>query len=123
MEPLSDLQLAEELIKQEMITMLHHDCLHHPLANTAGQLQRSKGRGPASTSNNASHITHLETHQYKPLGPEDMEQVNTYPTVPQFTSSLHSTTDSLTVSLFSAVFLTIPHDFWPLSLTHVTLTL
>ncbi|CAL9687724.1 unnamed protein product [Knipowitschia caucasica] len=74
MEPLSDLQLAEELIKQEMITMLHYDCLHHPGASTASQLQRSKGKGPTSTSNNASHITYLENHQYKPLSPEDKEQ-------------------------------------------------
>ncbi|XP_003963891.1 cell division cycle 5-like protein [Takifugu rubripes] len=74
MEPLSDLQLAEELIKQEMITMLHHDCLHHPTNNAASQLQRGKNRGPTSTSNNASHIAYLETHSYKPLSPEEMEQ-------------------------------------------------
>lgn len=75
MDPLSDLQVAEELIKQEMITMLHHDCLHHPSANTANQLQRGKTKGPASTSNNASHISYLETHPYKPITTEDMEQV------------------------------------------------
>lgn len=77
MEPLSDLQLAEELIKQEMITMLHNDCLHHPTNNAASQLQRGKNRGPTSTSNNASHIAYLETHSYKPLSPEEMEQVTT----------------------------------------------
>lgn len=75
MEPLSDLQLAEEMIKQEMITMLHYDCLHHPSANTASQLQRAKGRGPASTFNNASHIAYLESHTYKPVSTEEMEQV------------------------------------------------
>ncbi len=75
MEPLLDLQLAEELIKQEMITMLHNDCLHHPSANAASQLQRGKTRGPASTSNNASHIAYLETHHYKPVSTEEMEQV------------------------------------------------
>ncbi|XP_030604478.1 cell division cycle 5-like protein [Archocentrus centrarchus] len=74
MEPLSDLQQAEELIKQEMITMLHYDCLHHPSANAASQLQRGKTRGPTSTSNNASHIAYLETHAYKPVSTEDMEQ-------------------------------------------------
>ncbi|CAJ1066765.1 cell division cycle 5-like protein [Xyrichtys novacula] len=73
-EPMSDLQLAEELIKQEMISMLHYDCLHHPSALTASQLQRSKGRGPASTSNNASHIAYLETHPYKTVSTEEMEQ-------------------------------------------------
>ncbi|CAN9500210.1 unnamed protein product [Ophioblennius macclurei] len=81
MEPLSDLQQAEELIKQEMITMLHHDCLHHPPASGGGsagqppQQQRSKtSRGPASASNNASHISHLETHQYRPTSTEDMDR-------------------------------------------------
>lgn len=76
MEPLSDLQLAEELIKQEMITMLHYDCLHHPSNNAASQLQRGKNRGPTSTSNNASHIAYLETHPYKPISTEEMEQVH-----------------------------------------------
>lgn len=74
-EPLSDLQLAEELIKQEMITMLHFDCLHHPSANSASQLQRSKSRGPTSTSNNASHIAYLESNSYQPISTEEMEQV------------------------------------------------
>lgn len=75
MEPLSDLQLAEEMIKQEMNTMMHFDCLHHPSGSAASQLQRGKNRGPASTSNNASHIAYLEAHPYKPIVPEEMEQV------------------------------------------------
>ncbi|XP_014824575.1 PREDICTED: cell division cycle 5-like protein [Poecilia mexicana] len=74
MEPLTDLQVAEELIKQEMITMLHHDCLHHPSSNAVTQLQRGKTKGPTSTSNNASHISYLETHPYKPISTEEMEQ-------------------------------------------------
>lgn len=55
--------------------MMHHDCLHHPSGSGASQLQRGKNRGPASTSNNASHIAYLETHPYKPIVPEEMEQV------------------------------------------------
>ncbi|XP_027862619.1 cell division cycle 5-like protein [Xiphophorus couchianus] len=74
MEPLTNLQVAEELIKQEMITMLHHDCLHHPSSSAVTQLQRGKTKGPASTSNNASHISYLETHPYKPVSTEEMEQ-------------------------------------------------
>ncbi|MED6241583.1 CDC5 cell division cycle 5-like protein, partial [Ataeniobius toweri] len=77
MEPLTDLQIAEELIKQEMITMLHHDCLHHPSANATNQLQRLKTKGPTSTSNNASHISYLETHPYKPVSTEEMHQAKT----------------------------------------------
>lgn len=81
MEPLSDLQLAEELIKQEMITMLHYDCLHHPTSNAASQLQRGKNRGPTSTSNNASHIAYLEAHPYKQFSSEDMERVTKQVTI------------------------------------------
>lgn len=55
--------------------MLHYDCLHHPSANAASQQQRGKGRGPTSTSNNASHISYLETHTYRPVSTEEMEQV------------------------------------------------
>uniref|UniRef100_A0A8C2WSL5 Cell division cycle 5-like protein n=1 Tax=Cyclopterus lumpus TaxID=8103 RepID=A0A8C2WSL5_CYCLU len=77
MEQLLDLQLAEELIKQEMITMLHHDCLHHPSANAVSQLQRGKARGPASTSNNASHIAYLETHSYKPVSSSALKHAKT----------------------------------------------
>ncbi|XP_047207231.1 cell division cycle 5-like protein [Girardinichthys multiradiatus] len=77
MEPLTDLQIAEELIKQEMITMLHHDCMHHPSANATNQLQRLKTKGPTSTSNNASHISYLETHPYKPVSTEEMHQAKT----------------------------------------------
>ncbi|XP_056147802.1 cell division cycle 5-like protein [Lampris incognitus] len=76
MEPLSDLQMAEELIKQEMITMLHYDCLHHPSLNPTSQSQRSKARGPASTSNNALHIAYLETHPYQQISTEEMEKAS-----------------------------------------------
>lgn len=81
MEPLSDLQLAEELIKQEMITMLHYDCLHHPTNNAASQPPRGKTRGPTSTSNNASHVAYLEAHPYKQYSSEDMEQVTAKVTI------------------------------------------
>lgn len=70
---LNDLQVAEELIKQEMISMMHYDCLHHPAAG--GQLQRAKARGPASASNNALHIAYLDAHAYNTVSTEDMDKV------------------------------------------------
>ncbi|XP_062303613.1 cell division cycle 5-like protein [Osmerus eperlanus] len=73
-EPLSELQQAEELIKQEMITMLHHDCLHHPAPSGPSQPQRSKSRGPASTSNNAEHIAYLDSHLYQTVSNEELAQ-------------------------------------------------
>lgn len=75
-EPLSDLQVAEEVIKQEMITMLHYDCLHHPSITSSSHSQRSKARGPASTSNNAQHISYLEIHPYQPISTEELEQAS-----------------------------------------------
>lgn len=75
-EPLSDLQQAEELIKQEMITMLHHDCLHHPVPNSLNQPQRSKTRGPTSTSNNAEHIAYLDSHAYQPISHEELARAS-----------------------------------------------
>jgi len=35
-QPLSDLQRAEELIKREMVLMLHHDCLETPTQAQVG---------------------------------------------------------------------------------------
>ncbi|XP_049591101.1 cell division cycle 5-like protein [Syngnathus scovelli] len=69
---LNDLQVAEELIKQEMITMMHYDCLHHPAGG--GQLQRAKARGPTATSNNALHIAYLDAHAYSTVSTEDMDK-------------------------------------------------
>ncbi|XP_077437336.1 cell division cycle 5-like protein [Vanacampus margaritifer] len=72
MEALNDLQVADELVKREMITMMHYDCLHHPTA--AGQLQRVKARGPASASNNALHIAYLDGHAYNTVSTDDMDK-------------------------------------------------
>lgn len=110
LEPLSDLQLAEELIKQEMITMLHYDCLHHPSANTASLLQRGKTRGPASTSNNASHIAYLDGHTYQPVSPEDMEKVthtHTHTHLPPASSWSHTHKSQAEISQLKGIFLAL----------------
>ncbi|XP_066536264.1 cell division cycle 5-like protein [Hoplias malabaricus] len=59
--PLTELQQAEELIKKEMITMLHYDCLHQPYTEALAK----KGKGVGSSSNNAEHIAFLEKSPYE----------------------------------------------------------
>ncbi|KAG1677882.1 Cell division cycle 5-like protein [Nymphon striatum] len=63
--PLTDLQRAEELIKREMITMLHYDTLHNPDA-----IQGKK----ASASAEALHISYLERYNYHKYVEEDLNK-------------------------------------------------
>lgn len=66
--PLTDLQQAEELIKREMITMIHHDCLHHPFSDA------KKTKGVNSSSNNAEHISYLEKTPYEKVSEEELRK-------------------------------------------------
>ncbi|KAL1257438.1 hypothetical protein QQF64_010682 [Cirrhinus molitorella] len=68
--PLTDLQQAEELIKKEMITMIHFDCLHHPF----GDGQAKKGKGVGSSSNNAEHIAYLEKTPYEKVTEDELKK-------------------------------------------------
>lgn len=66
--PLTDLQQAEELIKKEMITMIHFDCLHHPFSDA------KKGKGMGSSSNNGEHIAFLEKTPYEKVSEEELKK-------------------------------------------------
>lgn len=68
--PLTDLQQAEELIKKEMITMIHFDCLHHPFSDA----QAKKGKGMGSSSNNGEHIAFLEKTPYEKASEEELKK-------------------------------------------------
>ncbi|KAB7503370.1 Cell division cycle 5-like protein [Armadillidium nasatum] len=63
---LTDLQKAEELIKREMVTMLHYDALHNP--------------PPTAPSKKSIHIAeaqhrdHLERHPYKQYSDEGLDR-------------------------------------------------
>lgn len=70
--PLTELQQAEELIKREMITMLHHDSLHHPYADAL----LKKGKAAGSGSSNAEHMAYLEKHAYEKVSEEDLRKVS-----------------------------------------------
>uniref|UniRef100_A0A2R5LNQ6 Putative mrna splicing protein cdc5 myb superfamily n=1 Tax=Ornithodoros turicata TaxID=34597 RepID=A0A2R5LNQ6_9ACAR len=65
--PLTELQRAEELIKQEMLVMQHHDALHRPPSTVAGS---RKGGGGMEE---AQHLAYLEKHPYEKYTSEDLE--------------------------------------------------
>lgn len=64
MQGLNDLQKAEEMIKLEMITMLHYDALNDPV-NIAG--------ATAPPQKKQQHLNYLETHHYSEVSVADRE--------------------------------------------------
>ncbi|XP_016401300.1 cell division cycle 5-like protein [Sinocyclocheilus rhinocerous] len=68
--PLTDLQQAEEVIKKEMITMIHFDCMHHLFSDGLAK----KGKGVGSSSNNAEHIAYLEKTPYEKVSEEELKK-------------------------------------------------
>jgi pre-mRNA-splicing factor CDC5/CEF1 len=60
----TDLQKAEELIKREMVVMLHYDALHSPTSAAAGK----------KSSQDAAHAEYLHTHPYRTYSEEDIAQ-------------------------------------------------
>ncbi|XP_042611519.1 LOW QUALITY PROTEIN: cell division cycle 5-like protein [Cyprinus carpio] len=68
--PLTDLQQAEEIIKKEMITMIHFDCLHQPFSDALAK----KGKGMGSSSNNTEHIAFLEKNPYEKVSEEELKK-------------------------------------------------
>lgn len=67
-DQLTDLQKAEELIKKEMVLMMHHDALVAPAEN---QVVYKKGQ--ASIHNQSHHLGYLEKYRYDEVSPEDMD--------------------------------------------------
>ncbi|CAI5769085.1 cell division cycle 5-like protein [Lacerta agilis] len=69
--PLTDLQKSEELIKKEMITMLHFDLVHHPYGELpGGKKGKVPGFGPGSTE----HLSYLEHNPYEKYSKEDIKK-------------------------------------------------
>uniref|UniRef100_A0A1E1XSG6 Putative mrna splicing protein cdc5 myb superfamily n=1 Tax=Amblyomma sculptum TaxID=1581419 RepID=A0A1E1XSG6_AMBSC len=69
--PLTDLQKAEELIKQEMLVMQHYDAVHNP---TEAQQCGGGGRkgGGASVMDEAQHLAYLDRHPYQKFTQEEL---------------------------------------------------
>ncbi|KAK2843530.1 hypothetical protein Q7C36_011745 [Tachysurus vachellii] len=68
--PLTEVQQAEELIKKEMITMIHYDSLHHPYTDMLAK----KAKGAGSGSTNAEHVSYLEKTPYDKVAEEDLKK-------------------------------------------------
>ncbi|NP_001131045.1 cell division cycle 5-like protein [Xenopus laevis] len=69
--PLTDLQKSEEMIKKEMIVMLHYDTLHHPYADNVGG---KRGKVPGSAAANAESIAFLEHMPFVKYSKEELKQ-------------------------------------------------
>ncbi|VDO03443.1 unnamed protein product [Rodentolepis nana] len=75
---LTDLQKAEELIKQEMLTMLHYDSLHNPPHTLLNDLSRNaEGKLLSATAQqkklqqlNATHEVFLRNNEYEEFDDE-----------------------------------------------------
>lgn len=61
---------AEEMIKQEMVLMLHHDALVAPSDN-----QVVSRKGQPTVFNEQKHFSFLENHKYDDISSEDMNEV------------------------------------------------
>lgn len=73
--PLTALQKAEELIKQEMLIMLHYDAVQNPTSQQIGITPGSKKpkQPHSSVLNQAQHLAFLEKHPYEKMPEEELE--------------------------------------------------
>ncbi|KAG8124518.1 putative Mrna splicing protein [Naja naja] len=69
--PLTDLQKSEELIKKEMITMLHFDLVHHPYGEVPGS---KKMKVPGLGASSTEHIAYLEHNPYEKFSKEELKK-------------------------------------------------
>ncbi len=68
---------AEELIKQEMAVMLHHDAVYSPTLAQQGIMPGSKKPPSQKTiANQAQHLGYLENHRYEKFSQNDIEEVS-----------------------------------------------
>ncbi|KAJ9592544.1 hypothetical protein L9F63_015779 [Diploptera punctata] len=68
--PLTDLQKAEELIKREMVTMLHYDAVYSPPVIPADVKKRGQ------VVSQAQHLAYLEQHPYGNYTQEDVNRAH-----------------------------------------------
>ena len=79
---LNPLQEAEELIKKEMLIMLHYDAINHPAENQISSKHNKRAQLPARWFFRFgiryycrfSHVGYLERNEYIELEPEDLEE-------------------------------------------------
>ncbi|CAF0819963.1 unnamed protein product [Didymodactylos carnosus] len=68
--PMNDLQKAEELIKQEMLVLLHYDALNNPVSGTSVSLQNAR-------KDSEKNSTYLDAHSYEQFSDDDLLQART----------------------------------------------
>ena len=70
--PLTGLQKAEELIKREMLVMLHYDCLETPTPSQRGEGSKKKSGADRGIINEQQHRQYLDKHPYQTFSDEEM---------------------------------------------------
>jgi len=73
--PLTDLQKAEELVKQEIVTMLCHDSIYTPTLSQQGIQPRSSKQKPSANfiQNQAQNLEYLKQHPHQHFEEDEME--------------------------------------------------
>ncbi|XP_055585317.1 cell division cycle 5-like protein, partial [Uranotaenia lowii] len=66
MHGLAELQRAEELVKQEMVKMLHYDAVRNPISNLQAP--------PPKKNPLAQHLSYLEQFPYEDIDESDLDQ-------------------------------------------------
>ena len=77
-QPLSDYQQAEELIKEEMLVMLHHDVLTDPTLNQCGipaGWKKPANANQLKPLHTEKHHAYLRDKGYEKFSLEEIEQV------------------------------------------------
>ncbi len=69
--PLNDLQRAEEMIKREMLVMMHHDALETPTLTQQGMGGKKGERGIVGED---AHRAYLERHPYREYVKDELEE-------------------------------------------------
>ena len=73
-----ELQMADELIKREMIVMMHHDCIETPTPSQMGEgagsskKKKASAGGDRSILNEAGHRAYLDRHPYENFDDDDI---------------------------------------------------
>ena len=71
--PLTGLQRAEELIKREMLVMMHYDYVETPTAAQRGENTKKKSGSERGILNEQQHRQYLEKHPYQTFTDDDMK--------------------------------------------------
>ncbi|CAF0824007.1 unnamed protein product [Brachionus calyciflorus] len=74
-QPLNDYQKAEEMIKEEMLLMLHFDALKNPSLNQCGYGNNSKKSiSQMKTMNGEKHVSYLKENGYDEFSLDELEE-------------------------------------------------